>query len=163
MSLEGIAAQSHWWWLIGGLLLLTLELVAPGVYLVWIGAAALITGLLALLGLPIAAELGIFAVLTIVATMLGRRWYHNNPVTSSDPMLNDRAARLTGEVVTVLDAISPTNGRVKVGDSVWSARGEPAEPGERVRIIGHEGTYLRVERQAAVAGPPAADEAVAHR
>lgn len=148
MSVEGIAAQSHWWWLIGGLLLLTLELVAPGVYLVWIGVAALVTGLLALLGLPIGAELAIFAVLTVVATMLGRRWYRDNPVTSSDPLLNDRAARLAGEVVTVLETVGTTEGRVKVGDSVWSARGDPAAPGERVRVIGHEGTYLRVERLA---------------
>jgi membrane protein implicated in regulation of membrane protease activity len=59
--------------------------------------------------------------------------------------LNDRAGRLVGKVVTVVTAVDEHSGRVRVGDSEWSARGGPAAPGERVRITGVEGNCLSVE------------------
>jgi membrane protein implicated in regulation of membrane protease activity len=59
--------------------------------------------------------------------------------------LNDRAGRLVGKVVTVVAAVDEHNGRVRVGDSEWSARGGPAAAGERVRITGVEGNCLKVE------------------
>ena len=39
--------EPGWWWAIGGLLLLIAEVVAPGFFLVFIGAAAIATGLAA--------------------------------------------------------------------------------------------------------------------
>ena len=58
--------------------------------------------------------------------MVGRRHYERNPVPSSDPLLNDRTARLIGQKVTVVEAIENGEGRVRVGDSVWAARGPDA-------------------------------------
>ncbi|KEY97856.1 membrane protein, partial [Sphingomonas sp. BHC-A] len=68
-----------------------------------------------------------------------------NPVDSQDPLLNDRAARLVGEVVTVVEPIDNGRGRVKVGDGVWSCRGPDAPVGARVRVTGAEGSVLTVE------------------
>lgn len=144
MSFEDFVANSHWYWLVGGLGLLALELLAPGVYLVWVGLAALLTGLLAFV-VPLPAELATFAVLAVGATLLGRRWYRDHPVVTSDPLLNDRAARLVGEIVTVVEAVDGGRGRVKVGDGVWSARGESAHEGERVRVIDYDGQMLIVK------------------
>lgn len=143
MTAAEIAANSHWWWLIAGLVLLSAEMLIPGVYLVWIGLAALMTGLLAFV-LPIPAELASFAALSVGATYLGRGWYRNRPVISSDPLLNDRSAQLIGQIVTVVEAIDGGRGRVKVGDGIWSARGAPATMGEQVRVIGYEGQLLIV-------------------
>lgn len=138
--------QDHWGWLVFAALLGIAEVMIPGVFLIWIAIAAAITGLVAL-ALPIAmpAQLLLFAALSIAAVWGGRRWYVDNPVASTDPLLNDRTARLIGETVTVVEAISGGEGRVKVGDSVWTARGEDAEVGARVRVVGAEGTVLRVE------------------
>jgi len=144
MSPEEIAANSHWWWLIGGLVLLSAEMLIPGVYLVWIGLAALLTGLLAF-ALPLPAELASFAVLSVGATYLGRHWYRERSVTSSDPLLNDRAARLVGEIVEVVEAVDGGRGRVKVGDGIWSARGGPAPVGARVRVADSDCQILIVE------------------
>ena len=47
--------------------------------------------------------------------------------------------------MTVVEAITGGEGRVKVGDSVWSAVGADAEVGARVRVVAAEGTVLRVE------------------
>jgi inner membrane protein len=142
-QLAGIDA--HWWWLLGAALLAIFEVFVPGVFLVWMAAAAAVTGItVALLPLPLAAQLGLFALLAVAAVAGGRRHYARNPVESDDPLLNDRAARLIGETVTVVAAIEHGEGRVKVGDSVWSARGEDAPEGARVVVTGAQGNCLKV-------------------
>ena len=135
-----------WLWLIGGVLLLIAEVIAPGFFLVFVGAAAMITGIFALLfGLGIVPQLALFAIYAIIAVLIGRRVYANRSSDSADPLLNDRAGRLVGKVVTVVQPVDEHGGRVRVGDSEWSARGGPAAAGERVRIIGIEGNCLTVE------------------
>jgi inner membrane protein len=136
----------QWWWLIGAALLAIAEIAISGVFLVWVAAAAAITGILVMLtGLSLPFQLALFALLSIAAVYSGRQYYERNPVPTSDPKLNDRTARLIGQTVTVVAAIEGGEGRVKVGDSVWSARGDDAAVGTRVRIASAEGTCLRVE------------------
>ena len=135
-----------WLWLIGGVLLLIAEVIAPGFFLVFIGAAAILTGLFAVLfGFGLAPQLALFALYAVIAVLIGRRFYANQSSDSADPLLNDRAARLVGKVVTVVEAVDEHGGRVRVGDSEWSARGGPAASGERVRITGIDGNCLKVE------------------
>ena len=135
-----------WLWLIGGVLLLILEVIAPGFFLVFLGAAAIATGLFTVLfNLGAAAELALFALYAVIAVLVGRRFYATRTADSTDPLLNDRVGRLVGKVVTVVAAVDDQNGRVRVGDSEWSARGGPAAVGERVRITGVEGNCLTVE------------------
>jgi inner membrane protein len=135
-----------WLWLIGGVLLLILEVIAPGFFLVFLGAAAIATGLFTLLfGLGTAPQLALFVLYSVLAVLVGRRFYANRSSDSTDPLLNDRAGRLVGRVVTVVSAVDDHSGRVRVGDSEWNARGGPAAAGERVRITGVEGNCLKVE------------------
>jgi membrane protein implicated in regulation of membrane protease activity len=138
--------EPGWMWLIGGVILLIAEVIAPGFFLVFIGAAAMATGLFTLLfGLGVAPQLALFVVYALIAVLAGRRFYANRHMDSSDPLLNDRAGRLVGKVVTVTVGVDEHHGRVRVGDSEWSARGGPAAAGERVRIMGVEGNCLTVE------------------
>jgi inner membrane protein len=140
-----------WLWLIGGVLLLIAEIIAPGFFLVFIGAAAILTGLFAVLfGFGLAPQLALFALYAVIAVLIGRRFYANQTRDSSDPLLNDRAGRLVGKVVTVVEAVDDHDGRVRVGDSVWSARGGPAAAGEPVRITGIDGNCLKVEAERAI-------------
>ena len=136
-----------WLWLIGGVLLLAAEVVAPGFFLIFIGAAAILTGVIALaLGLPLAPQLAIFAIAAFLSVrIVGRRFYQSRYDHTSDPLLNDRAARLYGKVVTVVQPVNSDGGRVRVGDSEWSARGGPAAVGDRVRIVDIDGNCLKVE------------------
>jgi membrane protein implicated in regulation of membrane protease activity len=145
--MSGLHLDPGWLWLIGGVLLLIAELIAPGFSLIFIGAAAIATGILSLaLGFPVALQLGTFAVLAFLAARVGsRRFYASRYDHSADPLLNDRAGRLLGKVVVVVTAVDAHGGRVRVGDSEWSARGGPAAPGERVRIVDIEGNCLKVE------------------
>src|SRR5687767_3605780 len=111
--------DDHWLWLLAAALIGILEIFLPGIFLIWIAAAAAITGIVAAL-LPIALpfQLALFGLLAIAAVYSGRRQYDRNPVASSDPLLNDRTARLVGQNVLVVTAIENGEGRVKVGDSV---------------------------------------------
>ena len=146
--------EPGWLWMIGGVVLLIAEIIAPGFFLVFIGAAALATGVFALLfDLGLAAQLALFALYSLLAVMVGRRAYANSSAESSDPLLNDRSGRLVGRVVTVVEAVDEHNGRVRVGDGEWTARGGPAGVGERVRITGVDGNCLNVEAERTL--PPA--------
>jgi membrane protein implicated in regulation of membrane protease activity len=138
--------EPGWLWMIGGVLLLIAELIAPGFFLVFIGAAAIAAGLFTLLfDLGVAGQLTLFAIYAVVAVMIGRKVYANAAVDAGDPLLNDRAARLVGRSVIVIEDVDEHSGRVRLGDSEWSARGGPGSAGERVRITGVEGNCLLVE------------------
>ena len=151
----GLDIDLGWLWLIGGVLLLAAEVVAPGFFLIFIGAAAALTGVIALaLGLSLAPQLAIFAIVAFLSVrIVGRRFYQSRYDHTSDPLLNDRAARLYGKVVVVVQAVSADGGRVRVGDSEWSARGGPAAVGDRVRVVDIEGNCLKVEPEHTL--PPA--------
>lgn len=136
----------HWLWLGLGLLLAVAEMVIPGVFLIWLAGAAVLTGLLAFalpIGMPL--QILIFAVAAIVAVFAGRNYIRRNPVTEADPMMNRRGARLVGEVVRVTQPIIDGQGKVHLGDSEWLARGADAPVGAKVRVTGSDGAVLLVE------------------
>ena len=147
--------EPGWLWLIGGVVLLIAEVIAPGFSLIFIGAAAIATGLLALFsGVGVVLQLGLFALLAFLAARVGgRRFYASRYDYSADPLLNDRGARLLGRVVVVVQPVDANGGRVRVGDGEWSARGGPAAIGERVRIVDVDGNCLKVEAEHVL--PPA--------
>ena len=152
--MDGLTFDFEWLWLIGGVLLLIAELIAPGFFLVFIGGAAIATGLVSMLvGIPVAAQLAIFSILAFLSARVGGRYaYSYRYGYSSDPLLNDRVRRMLGKVVVVVEPVDANGGRVRVGDSVWSARGGPAAVGVRVRIVDVEGNCLKVEPEHAL--PP---------
>lgn len=144
MNLDGIEPQ--WLWLIGAALLGIAELMVPGVFLIWFAAAAALTGFATLLfGLSLPFQFAMFTLLALASVYYGRRWYVANPVESADPLLNDRASRLLGRTVVVVEDIRHGRGRVRVGDGVWEARGADAPAGATVKVTGAQGTCLEVE------------------
>ena len=133
--MDAISASGAW--LIAALVLGIAELAVPGVFLVFLAIAAAVTGaaVFALPDLPVAAQLAAFAVWSAVTVLIGKRWYRDYPVEGGDPLLNDRSARLVGQVVMVETALVGGHGRVLVGDGSWPARGDDASVGTRVKIV----------------------------
>jgi len=104
-------------WMIFAVVLAMAEIILPGVFLIWIAIAAAITGAVAwLLPVPLPGQVVLFALLCLASAYLGKRFYADRSEPSADPMLNDRAARLIGRTVTVVEAIADGEGRVKVDD-----------------------------------------------
>lgn len=138
--------STHWFWLSLGLILGAAEMVAPGFFLMWLGLAAIIVGILDyFLPITVAYQVAMFAILSVLTVFAGKKFLADNPIETDDPKLNDRGARLTGEIVTVVEAITDGQGRVKVGDTVWAARGTDAATSARVRVTGADGAVLLVE------------------
>jgi hypothetical protein len=136
----------HLAWLALGLALAVAEIVIPGVFLIWLAGAALITGVVTWfvpIGLPL--QIVLFSVLAIVAVFGGKRYLAAHPVQAADPKMNDRGARLVGEMALVVEKIEFGSGRVKLGDSEWIAQGPDVAVGKHVRVSGSEGSILKVE------------------
>lgn len=136
----------HWIWLSIGLVLAALEMVVPGVYLIWLALAALITGTLTfVLDLGIVVQVTNFIFLSLIVVFSAKRWLRDRPITGADPLMNDRQGRMIGQSAVVTVAIEGGTGRVRYGDSEWAARGPDLAVGVRVRITGADGTRLVVE------------------
>ena len=137
--------EPGWLWAIGGVVLLICELVAPGFFLLFVGAAAIATGVFTLLfDLAIAPQLVLFALYTALAVMIGKRFYAQPDTPDQRIELNDPEKRLVGRSVLVVDPVDAHGGRVRVGDGEWTARGGPAAVGQHVRVLGVEGNCLTV-------------------
>jgi inner membrane protein len=142
--LEGI--DPHWFWLSIGLALGVFEMLLPGFFLIWLAGAAIITGLVVwVLPIPFVGQVAMFALLAIGAVFWARRYLKDNPIESTDPLLNQRGSRYIGEVVTLVTAIQDGRGRAKIGDGEWPVRGPDAAVGTRVRVVSAEGGALVVE------------------
>jgi membrane protein implicated in regulation of membrane protease activity len=137
-----------WLWAIGGVLLLIAEVIAPGFFLVFIGAAAIATGLFTVLfDLGFVAQIGLFVIYSALFVLIFKRWY-GEPEGPAAGTINEPAGRLIGRSVTVVETVDDHGGRVRVGDGEWNARGGPAAPGDKVRVTSVEGNCLIVERAA---------------
>src|SRR3546814_16162666 len=101
--------DAHWWWLVAAVVLAIAEIVAPGIFLIWLAAAAGLTGLLVWLFCAVKPSIGVqlvvFAVLAFGSLYLARMLMRRNPGVSSYPLLNNRSARRTGELATVTQPI----------------------------------------------------------
>lgn len=141
--------MTFWHWLILGFVLVALEVVVPGTFLVWPGLAAIITGVVAYSapGLPWQALAALFAVLTVVSALVGRRLYARlrEPV-DGEPALNRRAQAFIGTTHTLASPILDGQGRMKLGDTTWKIVGPDLPTGARVRIVGVDGIALKVEK-----------------
>lgn len=145
--MDGIdTSEIYWVWFVLGLALAALEMLVPGVYLIWLAVAALITGLIAFVAdPPLALQVVSFVSLSLIAAYSAKRFLRDRPIISADPTLNKPGGRLVGETAMVTQALEGGSGRIRVGDSEWIARGPDTRKGMRVRITGCLGTALTVE------------------
>lgn len=145
--LEIFHSYGPWAWIVGGFILLALELVLPGGILVWMGAAGILTGLVAFFQ-PLAwpVQWAIFGVVSLVSIFLWLRFARHRPVRTDKPLLNQRAEQYVGQHGVLSEPIANGFGRMVLGDGVWRVTGPDLNAGERVLIIGHDGAVLRVDR-----------------
>ena len=140
----------HWWVL--GLALVIVEMIAPGFFLLWIGLAAGVTGLIMLLMSTVSWDVGwqvqflIFGVLAVGSVVAAKYYIRSNPIETTDATLNRRGEQYIGRVFNLDEAIINGIGKVRVGDGVWRAQGPDLPAGERVKVVGVDGTMLKVEK-----------------
>jgi membrane protein implicated in regulation of membrane protease activity len=145
---EYFATLLFWHWWVVALVLIIVEMVAPGFFLMWIGGAAAVTGLITLIApsLPWQVQFLIFGVLA-VASVVGARYYiKRNPIETADATLNRRGAQYVGRTFSLEEAIVNGIGKVRVGDTLWRAEGPDLPVGDRVKVTGVDGAALKVEK-----------------
>ena len=141
--------MTWWMWILAGLVLLGVEVAAPGgIILLFFGAAALVVGILMAVGLvgPIWLQWLLFSIMSVVSL-----------VTLRGPILRRVRARtrrgeeidsLVGHEITTLDDLSPgAEGKVELRGTSWSAKnvGEDAiARGKKCRVERVKGLMLFV-------------------
>jgi inner membrane protein len=131
-----IPALGHWVWLVAAGVLLILELIAPGIFLIWLGIAAMITGLVVMaVDLGWQAEFLLFAGLSVVSVLVGRRVYAGGASEPDDnPHLNRRQLGYVGRVFTLTQPVVNGRGKLIIEDSVWEVEGPDMPAGTRVAV-----------------------------
>ena len=138
------ALTEPWAWAIAAAVLAGLEVVSPGAFMIWLAGAAAVTAVLtAVAGPPLIVQAVAFVSFGAVAVTAARRWFAR-PRVPADTALNQRAARMAGSLVTVVEPLLGGRGRVQVGDSPWSATGPDMPVGAVAKVVRVDGTTLVV-------------------
>ena len=138
-----------WWaWIIGGAILFGAELtfVNAQFYLVFVGLAAMLVGLLsALTGVVEWAQWGLFALLAVVLMVgfrarLYQRFHTERPAVNTGP---------AGAVLTLQVPLSPGQScQTEYRGTVWTVRNDGTRPiaaGGRAQVVGVSELTLLVE------------------
>ncbi len=136
----------HWWILAA--LFAGIEILAPGVFFIWLGAAAAVTGIIALVipGLGWEIEALIFALLAVASVIAWRSYVKKNG-NKDDPasMLNRRGEQLIGRTAVLSEAIQNGRGKARIDDTVWRVEGPDMPAGVPIKVIAVDGAILKVE------------------
>jgi membrane protein implicated in regulation of membrane protease activity len=152
MIVQWFAELGPWSWIILGVTLLALEILVPGVYLLWLGIAAILTGTLSFqlweAGFWVwQTQVVFFLVLSVASALVGRRFFPNTGTEDTDqPLLNQRERQLVGRTATLEEAITNGYGRIRLGDTLWRVAGPDLPAGARVRVVSAENGTLKVEQ-----------------
>ena len=142
---EILSKLATWNWLIVGIVLMGIETFAPGVFMLWLGLAAIIVGLLSFaVTWSWQTQIIVFAVLSIAMVPLWRHFSKRNEKPTDKPFLNKRAQGLIGRVFTLEKPIVDGVGTVKIDDTIWRVSGADAPAGSRIKIVHADGASLQV-------------------
>ncbi len=136
-----------WLWFVLAVLMFLLESIIPGIHFMWFGVAAIaVFGLaLALPDVSWAWQVIAFAALSVASLYWVRHYMQPGSEASDQPNLNVKGSEYVGRIFVVEDAISGGRGKLRVGDTLWSAEGPTLAKGAQARVTGINGTVLIVE------------------
>jgi len=138
---------NSWHWGIIAVILIILEVFAPGAFMIWLGVAAAVVSLVMLVFPDITwqTQFIIFAVLSVASIYAWRLYARKNPPTSDQPTLNMRGEQYVNRTFTLEEPVVNGQGKIKVDDSTWKIEGADCESGTKVRVTGVDGVVLKVE------------------
>jgi membrane protein implicated in regulation of membrane protease activity len=133
-------------WACLSLLLIAAEVMAPGVFMLWLGLAAGVVFAVVLLvpGIPTPLQALAFIVLSFAFIAVYRKYFRKLDEQTDQPLLNRRAEQFVGKVFVLESAIVNGSGRIKVGDALWTVTGPELPAGTRVRVDAADSMVLSV-------------------
>jgi len=132
--------------------LIAVEVMMPGYFMLWIGMGAAATGLLVLLmpGMGLLVQAVLFALLALAACFAYARWLRPRIERRApgDERLNRRAEQMIGQRYELIESIVNGRGKVRVGDGQWLVSGPDLPLGSTVEVVAVDGTTLKVRAAA---------------
>lgn len=137
-----------WHWMALGVALAAVETVVPGAFFLWLGIAAIVTGVVKLIfgGMGWEGQAIVFGVCAVVSTVIWIVLWRRRPIDTDRPELNVRGERLIGRQITLEEPLTNGEGTAKVGDTMWRIRGPDFVRGTRVKVVDVQGTVLIVDK-----------------
>ena len=135
----------YWHWFALGLILVIAESLGTAGFLVAIGMAAGLVGLImTIFTLSWEWQLTLFAVFSILFAfiwwqVIQRRSQHQIPST-----LNRPVEAMIGRITVLIEPIDNGRGRIKMNDSTWFVTGPDLPAGTKVKITGMEEESLLI-------------------
>ena len=132
-----------WGWMIAGAIIAGLEILFPGIFLVWIGLGAFAVGVVLTRypELPLAWQMLVFAVSMVSSLSIGF-WIQRHSDRSRDArFLNEELEAMVGQTYIANSRFVAGHGRIKVKDSSYAASSDSdIEAGELVEVVDiHDG------------------------
>jgi inner membrane protein len=139
-------ATHYGWWLLA-LLLIGAEILAPGFFMLWIGVAAAVMGVVMLVvpDMSFPWQVVLFVVLSLASCFLYWKFIrHARDARTDQPLLNRRAEQYVGRRYVLDSAIVNGHGKARVGDSLWLVEGPELPAGSPIEVVSVDGTTLKV-------------------
>ena len=136
-----------WTWVILAALILAVEVLGGGGFLLAVGFSALVIALLSwLVEISWPLQLMVFAGLSVVTTYFYWKYYKPSEVQSEDPILNNRMERLVGTKTELIQPVKGGTGKVQIADALWTVACETDfEIGTTVEVTGYDDSTLIVQ------------------
>ena len=137
-----------WAWWVLGLILIGLEILAPGTFFLWFGLSAILVGAIALfVDLPWQASLALFLVFSLTSLLVGRRLMRRVRSEEGDPNLNKRGSRYIGRTFVLKEPLAEGTGNLSIDDTVWRITGPDLPAGVSVQVVDIDGVRLVVQAE----------------
>ena len=144
--MDTITSLGIWNWFIAGGILLAIEVMAPGTFMLWLGLSALLVGIISLfVDWPWQAQLVAFSVFAVASIPVWLRVGRRVSAPVDQTFLNRRSEAFVGQVFTLEKPIVNGSGTVRIGDTVWRIAGPDASAGTRVKVTRADGAMLFVD------------------
>jgi inner membrane protein len=144
--------DATWAWMIIGAIFVGLELVVPGIFLLWVGLGAIAVGLLLTLlpDLTLPWQLTLFAVAMLASIRIGFVVQRRSYAGPSDTHLNQELVSMLGQRYVAITDFDAGRGDIRVGDASYGVCGEnDIRTGDMVEVVRIENGRLRVRKDMA--------------
>ena len=144
--MEGLEIVFWYWWVLA-VILLGVEILAPGFFFLWLALSGLAVGgvLLLIPSTSIEIQLVLFAVSSILSVLVWRRYGIQHQIETDHPLLNKRGAQYIGRTFSLIEPIENGRGKIKVDDSIWTVQGDDCPIESKVEVIAVNGILFTVK------------------
>lgn len=140
-----------WYWALGGIALILLELAIPSFFIIWFGLGALLVA-----GVALLTELslsGLLLIWTLASLAMVALWFRVFSPRQHKTLIGTADGEVIGEIGLLVGAVAPfQRGKVRfqrpiLGAEEWACVADSEIPaGERVKVLSIEGSYLKITR-----------------